>query len=174
MKLIMRQINLIRYIQKNPQSSIKQLSEIMSVSTQTIKSDLQSMSNLMKDYDVEIEILPGNLIRIWGQENINYMLKAFQTMQEFSLEKQMMLLLVFRDDFIILQDIADMLYVSKSLVEKVMSMLLKKYPEELDSVRRHGSQYLRINLKKILPCSQVFINDLHEQMCVMNYVKCKT
>ena len=49
MKLIMRQINLIRYIQKNPQSSIKQLSEIMSVSTQTIKSDLQSMSNLMKD-----------------------------------------------------------------------------------------------------------------------------
>ncbi len=148
MKLTRRQINLIRIIQQNPHSSLKEISELLEISLQTVKADLQNMQDIMKDYNVGIEFLPGNALRIWGEENINYMLNAFQTMQEFSLEKQIMLYLLCRDGFVVLQDIADGLYISKSLVEKVMSVMLEKYPDELSSMRRHGVRNIATQVER--------------------------
>ena len=41
MKLIMRQVNLMKCLNENPKASIRELGEILNVSVQTIKSDLQ-------------------------------------------------------------------------------------------------------------------------------------
>lgn len=148
MKLLRRQINLVKCIQENPQTDLKELAEILDVTPQTVKTDLQNMASLMADYKVVVEIVSGNSLRVWGSENINYMLNAFQMMQEFSPAKQVMLLLTFHEDFVVLQDIADTLFISKSLAEKVTSVLLKKYPDELISMRRHGIRNISSQLER--------------------------
>jgi len=148
MKLIRRQVNLIKYINENPKAGIKEIAEVLDVSLQTIKSDLQNMHEFMQTYGVKIEILPGNQLRIQGFEHITYMLRATGMMMEFSLEKQTMLFVLMQDDFSTLQDMADALYVSKSLMEKVVAALLKKYPEELHSVRHYGIRSIGSQLEK--------------------------
>lgn len=65
MNLIRRQINILKHIHENPAISIKELGEILDISMQTIKTDLKNMEKLMAEYDVRIEILPGNSLRIW-------------------------------------------------------------------------------------------------------------
>ncbi len=148
MKLLRRQINPVKRIQENPRIEVRELAEMLNVSIQTVKTDLQLMADVMKDYDVVVEILSGGELRVWGRENINYMLNAFQMMQEFSPAKQVTLLLTFHENFVVLQDIADILFISKSLAEKVTSVLLKKYPDELDSVRRHGIRNISSQLER--------------------------
>lgn len=148
MKLTRRQINLIKLIQKHPQGALKEFGELLGVSLQTVKADLSAMESLMAGYEVRVEILQGGSLRLWGEEHINYMLNAFQTMQEFSLEKQIMLYLLCRDSYATLQDMADSLYISKSLVEKVMSVMLEKYPEEICSMRRHGIRNIASQLER--------------------------
>ena len=148
MKLTLRQINLIRLISKYTNGSLKDFSELLGISLQTVKNDLSAMEALMAEYNVKVEILPGNSLRLWGEEHVNYMLNAFQTMQEFSLDKQIMLYLLCRDDYVTLQEMADSLYISKSLVEKVMSVMLEKYPEELTSMRRHGIRNISSQMER--------------------------
>lgn len=143
-----RQINLIKAIHENPSAGMKELGDFLAVSMQTVRADLYGMKKLMADYGVRVELLPGNRLRVWGRENINYMLGAFQTMQEFSFEKQIMLVLLLDDGFVVMQDIADKLFASKSLIEKIMSLLLKKYPDELQSARRHGIRNVSSQLER--------------------------
>lgn len=147
-KLMRRQIKLIRIIYENPQWTLKDISKKLDVSLQTLKSDLQQLREPMQPYHVMISVLPGNQIRLLGQENVNYMLKEFQSMQDFSLEKQAYLLLLLKDKFMVLQDMADVLFVSKSLMEKVMSVMLKKYPDEIESVRHHGIRIISSQMER--------------------------
>ncbi|TCS81024.1 BglG family transcription antiterminator [Pectinatus cerevisiiphilus] len=148
MKLVRRQVNLIKCIIENPKVGIKELGKTMNVSMQTVKSDLQNIKGFMKDHDVTIEILPGNQLCIYGIENMPYVLKISELMLEFSLEKQIILMMLFNDSFVVLQDMADTLYVSKSLIEKIMASLLKKYPEELQSTRHHGIRSIASQIEK--------------------------
>lgn len=148
MRLIRRQIEMLRTIHENPQWTLKDVSSQLNVSMQTLKNDLVQLQELLAEYNVKVELMPGNKLRLWGQENFNYMLNDFQTMQEFSLEKQIMLLLLLSDDFVVLQDMADALFVSKSLVEKVLRGMMKKYPDELDSARHHGIRNISSQLER--------------------------
>lgn len=146
--MIKRQVQIIKGIYDNPTANLKELSEILGVSLQTIKADLQNMDGLLNEYGIELDFLTGNRLRIRGAENLICLLKDAETMLEFSMEKQIILLLLLHDDYLVLQDIADMLYVSKSLVEKIMPVLLKKYPEELKSVRHYGVRYVASQLER--------------------------
>ena len=148
MGITRRQSRLVRIIYENPQIGVKELSKQMQVSSQTVKNDLAQLADKMANYHVEISVLPGNHIRLQGQENVTYMLKEFQTMQDFSLEKQTMVLLLLKNDFMTLQDIADALFVSKSLMEKVMSIMLKKRPDEIESVRHYGIRMVSSQLER--------------------------
>lgn len=148
MKLIRRQIAAIQCIHEHPQWGLKDVSAHLGVAAQTVKSDVQQIAPLMEKHHVRIDCLPGGQMRLLGQENMNYMLKAFRTMQEFSLEKQALLLLLLQEDFIVLQDMADTLFVSKSLMEKVMGAALKKYEEEIESVRHHGIRIVTTQMER--------------------------
>ena len=148
MGITRRQSKLVRIIYDNPHLGIKELSKQMGISAQTVKNDLSQLADQMAHYHVDITILPGNQIRLHGQENVTYMLKEFQTMQDFSLEKQAMVLLLLKNDFMTLQDIADALFVSKSLMEKVMSIMLKKHPDEIESVRHYGIRVISSQLER--------------------------
>lgn len=148
LKLIRRQIAAIQCIYEHPQWGLKDVSAHLGVAAQTVKSDVLQIAPLMEKHHVRIDWLPGGQMRLLGQENMNYMLKAFRTMQEFSLEKQALLLLLLQEDFIVLQDMADTLFVSKSLMEKVMGAALKKYEEELESVRHHGIRVVTTQMER--------------------------
>ena len=151
MKLIRRQLTLLRYLQKQPQWGQRELAAALHVAAATVKNDLLQLTPLLREHGVEISIRSGGGIRLIGRENLSYLRKTAQTMQEFSLESQVRLLLLMSDDFMVLQDMADALFISKSLLEKVMSILLQKYDDEIISMRRHGirmtsTQFERRNL----------------------------
>lgn len=143
-----RQILLIRNIYENQQCGLKELSKQLNVSPQTVKNDLAQLSETMAEYHVQVKLLPGNQLSLFGHENVTYMLKEFQSMQDFSLEKQAYLLLLLQEKFMVLQDIADALFVSKSLIEKVMSVMLKKHVDDLESVRHHGIRIISVQLER--------------------------
>ncbi|WP_298594589.1 PTS sugar transporter subunit IIA [uncultured Mitsuokella sp.] len=138
MKLTRRQIRAVQCLYEHSEWGIREIGAKLGVSPQTVRSDFMQTKELMESYRVRIQWLSGNRIRLIGMEHVGYMLKEFQKMQDFSLEKQAILLLLLHDRFIILQDMADMLFVSKSLMEKIMSGVLKKYGNAMESVRHHG------------------------------------
>ena len=109
MKLIRRQVKLMNTMNENPGFGLRELSEMLGVSTQTVKADLQNLEPVMKAYGVKAEILPGNQLRIEGMENIAYLLKSSTLMMEFSLEQQGQLFLLPQYDFVVLQDITERL-----------------------------------------------------------------
>lgn len=148
MKLIRRQVNLIKSIIENPNVGMRELGEITNVSTQTVKADLMRLKDFLQRYGTVIEPSQNNNLRIWGKEHLPYILRRSKLMLEFPLEKQILLLMLFSDNFIVLQDIADKLYVSKSLAEKIMASLLKKYPDELESVRHYGIRNIASAIQK--------------------------
>lgn len=148
MSLTQRQIKLVRIIFENQLLNLKEIGRQMNVSVPTLRSDLHHMEEFMADYGVRISVLHGNQLRLLGQENVTYMLKEFQTMQDLSLEKQAYILLLLQDRFVVLQDMADALFVSKSLMEKVMGAMLKKYANEMESVRHHGIRVISSQLER--------------------------
>ncbi|MFX6238452.1 hypothetical protein ABTF53_19730, partial [Acinetobacter baumannii] len=75
-----------------------------------------------------------NILQVWGKENLTHLLIDSKNSIEFSLDEQILLLLILTDDFIVLQDIADKLFVSKSKIEKLMPDILKTYSNDLQSL----------------------------------------
>lgn len=57
MKLIGRQIRIIKCINENPQAGLKDIGEMLGISLATVKSDLEFMSGIMRKHHVRLEIL---------------------------------------------------------------------------------------------------------------------
>lgn len=138
MKLTLRQVKLLQGLNEYPEITMKDFGNILNISVRTIKTELHNMTEMLSLYKISVEQSSGKQILVRGSENLTQMLKATKNRLEFSLEQQTMLILLMSDDFVILQDLADALFVSKSSIEKLMSGLLKKYPDELQSLRHYG------------------------------------
>ena len=138
MSLKVRQFKLLQYISDFPDMGIEDYSSALDISIPTLKSDIKHMEKLLSQYHIMIQISGRNNLKIWGKENLTHLLIDCKNHIEFSLYEQIILLLVLSDDFIVLQDIADRLFVSKSKVEKVMPEILKQYNTDFQSLRHYG------------------------------------
>ena len=141
MKVTKRQVRLLKCLNECPSTTVKAISNRLDVSVQTVKSEVRKLTELFNSYDISMELSQGNKLNINGIENLTKMLKSIETLLEFSLENQILLLLVLNKKFLTCQNIADELYVSKSLIEKQIAILLKKHGDYLQSVRHYGIKY---------------------------------
>lgn len=141
MKITRRQMMLLQYLNENPNCSIQSISSWLSVSPQTVRSDLARLGPLMEQFQIRVEINRGKEIRTYGSKNLIKLMKSSENLLEFSYENQALLLLLLQNDFLVLQDVADSLYISKSSVEKLMPVLMGKYENEILSVRHYGVKY---------------------------------
>ena len=138
MKLTIRQFKLLQYISNFPGLMLNDYSKALNISVPTLKTEFKHMENLLQKYHVMIEISGKNNLQVWGKENLTHLLIDSRYFLEFSLENQIILLLLLTDDFVVLQDIADKLFISKSKIEKSMPDILKKYPNDFQSLRHYG------------------------------------
>lgn len=138
MKLSRRQVEIIRELREHPACDFKTLAQILDVSRETARQEVVHMEDVFTAYDIVVDGSAKGAFLVAGEEHLGKLLKEAVTMQEFSLERQILLRLLLQDGFITLQDLADSLFVSKSLLEKVMAVVLKKYEDVLETARRHG------------------------------------
>lgn len=83
----------------------------------------------------------GGVIQIQGHENFARFLKENSLRYEMEFDKKFLLLMALHTDYLVIQDIADRLLVSKSYAEKKISQILKEYKDELISQRHYGIRY---------------------------------
>lgn len=165
MRLTLRQVKLLQYLNEYPETSAKELSGKLHVSLQTLRSELENITDVLATYDIFIEPTNKNQIWIRGRDNLTRMLKSTKTMREFSLEQQALLVLIMADEFVVQQEIADALYVSKSFIEKLMTSLLKKQPDDFQSLRHYG---IRCTLSQMERRS-AFVKLLLPYFCGINF-----
>lgn len=167
MKLTLRQVKLLQYLDEYPETNAKELSGELQVSLQTLRSELENITDVLAKYDIFIELSSKNNIWIRGRENLTRMLKSTKSMREFLLEQQALLVLIMVDEFVVQQEIADKLYVSKSLIEKLMTSLFKKHPDDFQSLRHYG---IRCTLPQ-LERRSVFVKLLLPYFCGIDFRK---
>lgn len=138
MKLTVRQFKLLQYINNFPDMTLEDYSKALEISIPTLKSDIKNMEKFLAEYHIILQMSGRNILQVWGKENLTHLLIDSKNSIEFSLDEQILLLLILTDDFIVLQDIADKLFVSKSKIEKLMPDILKTYSNDLQSLRHYG------------------------------------
>lgn len=138
MNLTVRQFKLLQYINDFPDMTLEDYSRALEISLPTLKSDIKNMEKLLKQYHIMLQVSGKNNLQIWGKENLTHLLIDSKNHIEFSLDEQVILLLILSDDFVVLQEIADRLFVSKSKIEKLMPDILKNYSNDFQSLRHYG------------------------------------
>lgn len=141
MKLTNRQIKLLNLINNYPNYTLKQITSSLEVTSQTIKTELKSLETLLQSYGIRINLVKGKTLEVDGIGNLTEMLKETEYLLEFPIKNQILLTLVLNEDFLVFQDIADKLYVSKSLIEKQMSLISKEYKNDIQALRHYGVRY---------------------------------
>ena len=141
MKLTKRQSTILYILSSAPHPTVKGISETLKVSPQTVRTELQNLKVLFDPYGISAEARGGDEVVLENAVRLPQLLKASEALLQFSLENQILLLLVLNNGFLTLQNIADELYVSKSLIEKQMPDLLKKFGDCVRSLRHYGYQF---------------------------------
>lgn len=141
MKFTKRQVQILHYLNEYRETTIKQISQKIGVTGQTIKVEIMALEEILKTYGINIEFHSGRGIKVEGGNHLQELLKISETNIEFSVKEQILLLLVLSRDYLVLQDIADKLFISKSQVEKLMPTILKNHEGEIQSTRHYGYCY---------------------------------
>lgn len=141
MKYTRRELKLVALLHKETGINLKRLAVSLAVTPETIKTELRKMKPAFAEYGIKILVEKGGRLEVAGREALSRMRQEIQLQQVFSLEKSVMLLLILEPKFVTLQDMADKLFVSKSLLEKVMPPFLAAQEGRVESIRRHGFRY---------------------------------
>lgn len=137
MTLTERQYALLQRLRRTPDTALAALSQEMNLVPQTIRQDLNALTPLFQCYGIECTIEDGRL-HLVGKHNLELLLRESRTALAFSVQKKILLILLLEQKHITLQEIADVLYLSRSKIDKELPALLKEYPQEIRSRRHYG------------------------------------
>lgn len=140
-KLTKRQFSLLTILNENPGISVKTIAQKLHLTVSTVKKELNEMEELFKEYHVNIDINTKYQLIKRGEANVAALVCDAEKMIEFSIHYQILMFLCLHKDYKVMQDIADVLYVSKSLVEKQTTQMLKEYGVKLESIRHNGIRF---------------------------------
>lgn len=140
-KLTKRQFSLLMIVNENSGITVKNIAQKLRLTVSTVKKELMEMEDLFKEYHVDIDINAKNQLVKHGEANISALVCDAEKMIEFSIHDQILMFLCLHKDYKVMQDIADVLYVSKSLVEKQTTQMLKEYGIKLESIRHNGIRF---------------------------------
>ena len=141
MRFTKRDMEMMEYLKDYEAVELSSMADYLGESVKTLKNQLKRLSETMEKYGVTMQFLSGNRVMIEGREKFADIMSVSIPRFEMEFEKRFLLLLVLHNDFLIIQDIADELLVSKSYAEKQMASIFKKYPEEILSQRHYGIRY---------------------------------
>lgn len=141
MRFTKRDIDMLEYLRAYENITLDAMSDAMEVSTKTLKNQLMGFGELLRQFGMDIQLVNGSQIVISGREKFADVMSMTIPHFEMDFERRLLLLLTLHDDFLIIQDIADALLVSKSYAEKHLAAVMKKYPEDIQSQRHYGIRY---------------------------------
>ncbi|MDO5147133.1 MAG: PTS sugar transporter subunit IIA [Eubacteriales bacterium] len=141
MKFTKRDMEMIEYLKDSETVDLISMSDYLEVSVKTLKNQLKELSKTMEEYGITIQFLSGNQVIVNGHDKFPDIMRMSIPRFEMEFERRVLLLLVLHDNFLIIQDIADKLLVSKSYAEKQLAAIMKKYPEDIQSQRHYGIRY---------------------------------
>ncbi|MGN1277010.1 MAG: BglG family transcription antiterminator, partial [Floccifex sp.] len=149
------------YTHRNTQINLEQLADFLDVSSRTIRSDLESIQEELKDESMSVSIIRNKaILQIYDSQ------KAEQYMDQLSSKTQKMIhfvdenqrakyiiekMLLSNKDYINMDDIADELFISRSRLSndlKIVQSILQKYDLQLDKLRGVGIRVLGDTLNK--------------------------
>ena len=137
MTLTDRQYALLQRLRRTPDTAVAALSQEMDLAPQTIRQDVNALMPLFRRYGVECSMEEGQL-HLAGKNNLELLLRESRTALTFSVQKKILLVLLLEQKYTTLQEIADVLYLSRSKIDKELPALLKEYPQEIRSRRHYG------------------------------------
>lgn len=117
--------------------SIQDLCILFNITVPTLKSEIEKMNEILNEYDVYI-YLDAQYAFFHDYYLAQYYFKSIETKVEMSLEAKAMLVLLLTPSAITLQDIADILYISKSKMHQVAKKMQEVYKPHFESSRTNG------------------------------------
>lgn len=149
MKISKRQSLILNYLNEHHYISLKQIAKRFKITTATVKNEIILINEILAKYDVQLVIQENNKIKIINKEKFIVFLKEAQSLIEFPIQNQILMTIILERDFITIQEIADKLFVSKSLIEKQLVSILKEYKDDIQSIRHYGIRYSSSKLDRM-------------------------
>ncbi len=134
-------MELLRYLSNYDTVRLDVAAAHFELSEKTLKSRLSSLQGVLQEYGIQTEALPGGQYLVRGRAHFTRLLKENSLRYEMDFDQKCLLLLALNTGYLVVQDIADRLLVSKSYAEKKLGRLLREYPDELHSQRHYGIRY---------------------------------
>ena len=134
-------MELLRYLSNYDTVRLDVAAAHFELSEKTLKSRLSSLQGVLQEYGIHTEALPGGQYLVRGRAHFTRLLKENSLRYEMDFDQKCLLLLALNTGYLVVQDIADRLLVSKSYAEKKLGRLLREYPDELHSQRHYGIRY---------------------------------
>ena len=141
MRFTKRDMEMIGYLKDYDVVELPSMSDYLEVSVKTLRNQLKDLSEALEEFGISIQFMSGNRVMIRGHEKFADVMNMSIPRFEMEFERRLLLLLVLHDDFLIIQDIADRLLVSKSYAEKQLASIMKKHPDDVQSQRHYGIRY---------------------------------
>lgn len=141
MRATKRQIDMLRYLNDCGDVKLKQLCAVLGVTTQTVRTELASLENLTASANVTVHLTPGNIVVVEGSQNLPNLLTELLSDAAMGSDELIELYLLFSDGFVTMQEVADALHVSKSLIEKRVARLKSQDEFAVKTERRLGIAY---------------------------------
>jgi len=148
MRLTVRQSDIIRCIYNGMEISVKQIAVSVGVTSSTVRNEIQAMKDFFESYGIDVRINEKNQLRVLGRERMAQMVQDTKMYTEFAVNNQIFLMLLLHSGYMTIQEIADELFVSKSLVDKQLPTVLKKYAGQIESMRHYGIRYSQDELRR--------------------------
>ena len=140
MTLTERQYALLQQLSKTPEVTIPSLCQELNVSPPTVREELQNLEPLFERYSIRVAVQDGQ-IQLYGKRHLDSLISENRVTVEFSVSQKMLLILLLEQDYVTLQEIADVLYLSRSKTEKEIPALLQEHRNEISSRRHYGLRY---------------------------------
>lgn len=139
------------YIRQNDLVSAKHLSSLLKITERTIRSDIQTINEIIKDNGAQLKLKrkAGYYIEINDQEKYHTFLSSLKQIKTSNPEldtsqdriKYLLNLLLYSDEYMTLDDLADNIYVSKNTLQnyiKTLKNIFSKYNLEYISKTNVG------------------------------------
>lgn len=139
------------YVRQNDVVSVSNLSSLLNITDRTIRSDIQAINEIMKEHGAQLKLKrkAGYYIEINDQEKYNTFLTAIKKEKSNNPEldssqdriKYLLNILLYSDEYMSLDDLADNIYVSKNTLQnyiKTLKNIFSKYNLEYISKTNVG------------------------------------
>ena len=128
------------YVRQNDIVSVNRLSSLLNITDRTIRSDIQTINEIIKENGAQLKLKrkAGYYIEINDQEKYNTFLSSIKQTKSNNPEldtsqdriKYLLNLLLYSDEYITLDDLADNIYVSRNTLQnyiKTLKNIFSKY-----------------------------------------------